>query len=101
VALFSQISVLLIFILFNFLFEVFYGQKAFFKYRTFFINMVLSFCGCFLYRVIVKQTFNIILHEKNDVKLIRVIIYGTDTNAISVAKALKFEIPSRFKIVYL
>jgi hypothetical protein len=27
------------------------------------------------------------------------VIYGTDANAISVAKALKLETPSRFKIV--
>jgi hypothetical protein len=37
--------------------------------------------------------------EQGSNKLIRTIIYGTDANAISVANALKFETPSRFKIV--
>jgi FlaA1/EpsC-like NDP-sugar epimerase len=37
--------------------------------------------------------------EKTRDKLIKTIIYGTDANAISVANALKFETPSRFKIV--
>jgi FlaA1/EpsC-like NDP-sugar epimerase len=39
------------------------------------------------------------LSEKSATKLIRTIIYGTDANAISVANALKFETPTRFKIV--
>jgi FlaA1/EpsC-like NDP-sugar epimerase len=37
--------------------------------------------------------------KKSNVKLSRTIIYGTDANAISVAKALKLESPLRFKIV--
>lgn len=37
--------------------------------------------------------------EKATTKLVRTVIYGTDANAISVANALKFETPSRFKIV--
>ncbi|MNF65949.1 UDP-N-acetyl-alpha-D-glucosamine C6 dehydratase [compost metagenome] len=61
--------------------------------------MVLSFCGLFLYRVVVKQTFELYFTEKGTNKLIRTVIYGTDANAISVANALKFETPSRFKIV--
>ena len=96
--LFSQMSVLVLFLILNFLFEVFYGSKAFLN-TAFFINMVLSFCGLFLYRVVVKQTFEHYIAEKNDVKLIRTLIYGTDANAISVANALKLESPSRFKIV--
>jgi FlaA1/EpsC-like NDP-sugar epimerase len=65
-----------------------------FKYCTF-INMVLSFCGLFLYRVIVKQTFQYYFAEKVT-KLSRTIIYGTDANAISCFKA---GISARFKIV--
>jgi FlaA1/EpsC-like NDP-sugar epimerase len=96
--LFSQMLVLFLFLIFNFLFQEFYGQKPFLN-TALFINMVLSFCGLFLYRVIVKQTFEYYFREKNDGKLIRAIIYGTDANAISVAKALRLETPSRFKIV--
>ncbi len=61
--------------------------------------LYLSFCGLFLYRVVVKQTFELYFSDKGTNKLIRTIIYGTDANAISVANALKFETPSRFKIV--
>ena len=96
--LFSQMSVLIFFLLFNLIFELYSGHKAFLN-TALFINLVLSFCGLFLYRVIVKQTFEIYFSEKTDSKLIRTVIYGTDANAISVANALKFETPSRFKIV--
>ena len=96
--LFSQMAVLVLFLFFNFAYELLYGEKAFLN-TAFFINIVLSFCGLFLYRVIIKQTFEIYFSEQGTNKLIRTIIYGTDANAISVANALKFETPSRFKIV--
>jgi FlaA1/EpsC-like NDP-sugar epimerase len=96
--LFSQMAVLVLFLFFNFSYELVYGVKAFLN-TAFFINIVLSFCGLFLYRVIIKQTFEVYFSEIGKEKLIRTIIYGTDANAISVANALKFETPSRFKIV--
>ena len=96
--LFSQTSVLVFFLFFNFLFELLFKEKAFLN-TALFINIVLSFCGLFLYRVVVKQTFELYFIEKTNHKLIKAIIYGTDANAISVANALKFETPSRFKIV--
>nr|WP_231385410.1 MULTISPECIES: nucleoside-diphosphate sugar epimerase/dehydratase [unclassified Flavobacterium] len=96
--LFSQMAVLVIFLFFNFSYEFLYGQKAFLN-TAFFINIVLSFCGLFVYRVIIKQTFELYFSEIGTEKLIRTIIYGTDANAISVANALKFETPTRFKIV--
>ncbi|MCV2484000.1 polysaccharide biosynthesis protein [Flavobacterium sp. SH_e] len=96
--LFSQMSVLVFFLFINLVFELYSGHKAFLN-TALFINLVLSFCGLFLYRVVVKQTFEMYFSEKSTSKLIRTVIYGTDANAISVANALKFESPSRFKIV--
>lgn len=97
--LFSQISVLIIFLAFNLIAQIFLKQKPYLN-TALFINIVLSFCGLFLYRVVVKQTFEHYFSEKkNNNQLIRTIIYGTDANAISVANALKFETPTRFKIV--
>lgn len=96
--LFSQISVLFFFLVFNFLVELLFKEKVFLN-TALFINTLLSFCGLFLYRVVVKQTYELYFIEKTDHKLIKAIIYGTDANAISVANALKFETPSRFKIV--
>ena len=96
--LFSQMAVLVVFLFFNFFHELLFGTKVFLN-TALFINIVLSFCGLFLYRVVVKQTFELYFSEKGNNKLIRAIIYGTDANAMSVANALKFETPSRFKIV--
>lgn len=96
--LFSQMSVLVVFLFFNFTYELLYSERVFLT-TALFINVLLSFCGLFLYRVVVKQTFELYLSDKNATKLIRTVIYGTDANAISVANALKFETPSRFKIV--
>ncbi|WP_425402850.1 polysaccharide biosynthesis protein [Flavobacterium polysaccharolyticum] len=95
---FSQISVLVVFLICNFFYEVSTGEKAILN-TALFINIVLSFCGLFLYRVVVKQTFELYFSDKGTNKLIRTIIYGTDANAISVANALKFETPTRFRIV--
>lgn len=95
---FSQISVFIFFLVFNFFIEFFTGQKIVLN-TALFINIVFSFCGLFLYRVLVKQAFRIYFSEKSDVKLIRAIIYGTDANALSVARALQMEVPPRFKII--
>lgn len=96
--LFSQTAVLVFFLVYNYLFELYFKEKVFLN-TAFFINMVLSFCGLFLYRVVVKQTFELYFIEKNDTNLIKTIIYGTDANAISIANALRFETPARFKIL--
>jgi len=96
--LFSQMAVLMSFIGYNFFHQQYYGTKAFLN-TPFFINMVLSFCGLFLYRVFVKQTFEHYFSKESAHELIRTIIYGSDANALSVANALKSETPSRFKIV--
>ena len=88
----------MLFLFFNFVHELIFGEKAFLN-NAFFINIVLSFCGLFLYRVIIKQTFEMYFSEQGTNILIKTIIHGTDANAISVANALKFETPSRFKIV--
>ncbi len=95
---YSQSSVLGFFLFSNLLYELYFGEKLI-KNSALFINIVLSFCGLFLYRVFVKQIFELYFLDKSDDKLIKALIYGTDANAISVANALKFEAPSRFKIV--
>lgn len=95
---FSQLAVFLVFLVLNFSFEFIYGQKAY-SNSALFINVILTFCGLFLYRIIVKQTFDFYSARKNNKNLIKIIIYGTDANSIYVAKALQLETPSRFKIL--
>ncbi len=96
--LFSQVSVFFIFVSGNAVYEFFYATKIYLN-TALFIYMILSFCGLFMYRVVVKQVFEQVFSEKNRINLPRTLIYGTDANALAVAKSLKLEIPTRFKIV--
>ena len=88
----------LIMLIINMLNILLYGNKMFMNTGLFF-NFILTFSALFLYRIIVKQTFENYFVENKDTDLIRGLIYGSDANAISVANALKSEKPSRFKIV--
>jgi FlaA1/EpsC-like NDP-sugar epimerase len=96
--LFSQLSVLVFFLVFNLIYEYNFQEKAFLN-TALFINTVFVFCGLFLYRVIVKRMFEVYFSDNPKNKLVRAIIYGTDANALSVANALNFETPARFKVI--
>lgn len=95
---FSQLSTLFVFILVNFIFILAQREKVVLN-TGLFINFVITFCALFFYRVLVKQVFERYFTENNDVALIPAMIYGSDANSISVANALKFEVPNRFKIL--
>jgi len=64
-----------------------------------FINYILSYLLLFLFRILVKNIFERYLQVNDTKKLLRAVIYGADSNAISVANALKNEKPSRFNVV--
>ena len=66
---------------------------------TLLIYSVLSFCGLFLFRVLVKQVFEVYLNFSNKENELRVLVYGTDENAIAIASALKSEKPNRYSVV--
>lgn len=85
-------------IIINYVNIVLHDQKMFMS-TSLFINFILTFSALFLYRVVVKQTFEIYFSESKQNDLIRALIYGSDANAISVANALKSEKPTRFRIV--
>jgi FlaA1/EpsC-like NDP-sugar epimerase len=66
---------------------------------TLLIYSVVSFCGLFLFRVVVKQVFEVYLNYSNKDNELRVLVYGTDENAIAIASALKSEKPNRYSVV--
>lgn len=66
---------------------------------TLLIYSVVSFCGLFLFRVVVKQVFEVYLNYSNKDNELRVLVYGTDENAIVIASALKSEKPNRYSVV--
>ncbi|HEX8563119.1 MAG TPA: nucleoside-diphosphate sugar epimerase/dehydratase [Flavobacterium sp.] len=64
-----------------------------------FINSVISFLLLFLFRIMVKYVFERYLHLEDKKKLVKAVIYGADANAISVANALRTEMPARFRLL--
>ncbi len=96
--LFSQVFVLVFFLIFNLVYEFRFQEKIILN-TALLINTLFSFCGLFLYRVLVKRTFELYFSDSSKQKLVRTIIYGTDANALSVANALNSEIPARFKVL--
>ncbi|WP_333666533.1 polysaccharide biosynthesis protein [Flavobacterium sp.] len=77
---------------------IFLFDKKFFLTTGLIINGCLSFSFLFLYRVVVKQSFERYFHNTNTNKLTNALIFGSDANAIALANALKVELPRRFKV---
>ncbi|ENA1763682.1 polysaccharide biosynthesis protein [Flavobacterium psychrophilum] len=96
--LFSQFFTFLVLVVFNFLFSIYFNDDLFLN-TALVVNVIISFCLLFLYRVLVKQFFESYLKGVGSTKLVRAIVYGSDANAISVSNALISEIPMRFKLL--
>ncbi|WP_313803821.1 nucleoside-diphosphate sugar epimerase/dehydratase [Flavobacterium sp.] len=94
----AQSSTFLFLLFVNTFFEVIKGGKLFLNTRLF-ISIVLSFMLLLLYRIIVKQVFEHYIDSSKQKGVTKALIYGTDSNAISAANALRFEAQSRFKII--
>lgn len=82
----------------NFFFVFMYGEKLL-HISKLIIYFSISFSFLFLFRVLVKQIFESYFNFTNSTGVTKALIYGTNTNAIAVANALKSEIPARFKII--
>jgi len=95
---FAQFCSLLVLTVINFSYLFITSEKVFLN-TGILINFILSFCLLFLYRVIVKQTFDKYIFAAQSKNLTKAIIFGTDANAIAVANALKSESPKRFRLI--
>ena len=62
-------------------------------------NAILSFTSLFVFRLVVKQLYDYYIHNFSSTNAKNVLIYGSDSNAISIANALISESPKRFKVV--
>ncbi|AUC82940.1 nucleoside-diphosphate sugar epimerase/dehydratase [Lacinutrix sp. Bg11-31] len=63
------------------------------------VYSIISFCGLFLFRILVKYIFEAYLSSQYKENQLNVLVYGTDENAIAIASALKAEKPSRYKVL--
>ncbi len=97
---FSQIVWFALSVLANVVVVLIFGKNSkLFLTTGLLINFVFSFSALFIYRVLIKNVFDKYLNESKNKNLVKVMIYGTDSNAIAVANALTSEVPSRFNIV--
>lgn len=74
-------------------------EKKIYLIPSLLIKYLVIFLSLFLFRMFVKIFFEYYTVEKSDNLLMRAVVYGSDANAISVANALKSEMPPRFKLV--
>ncbi|AEH00894.1 nucleoside-diphosphate sugar epimerase/dehydratase [Lacinutrix sp. 5H-3-7-4] len=63
------------------------------------VYSITSFCGLFLFRMLVKQVFEVYINYQHSENQLNVLVYGTNENAIAIASALKSEKPSRYKVL--
>lgn len=94
----SQFSTFATIIIFNFIFILLNKHKLYLTTGAFF-NAVISFSFLFLYRLIVKQAYENYFSGTNVTSKSRIIIYGTDANAMTVANALAADIHSKYKVL--
>ena len=82
---------------FNYSWMLISGQKIFMS-TALFINYLISFLLLFLFRILVKNVYESYTRSAEKNTLLNVVIYGADANAISIANALKTEVPARFNV---
>ncbi|EIJ39473.1 putative nucleoside-diphosphate sugar epimerase [Galbibacter orientalis DSM 19592] len=78
----------------------YFKTNAYLMPRSFLIlYFLISFSLLFVFRIATKQFFEFFIKSIREKDSIKVLIYGINSNAVSVASALKSESPSRFHVV--
>lgn len=96
--LYSTVCTFFTLVLINYSTYYFIGKKIYLL-PSLGIDFIITFSALLLFRVFIKVVYeNISIYEKNS-KAQRTVVYGTDSNAISVVTALQSEKIKRFQIV--
>lgn len=96
--LYSTLCALFTLIIINYTAYFLIGKKIYLL-PSLFINFLVTFSILFLFRIFIKIIFeNITSFEKN-ANVLKAVIYGADSNSISVVTALQSEKIKRFQIV--
>lgn len=78
---------------------LFLSEEELLSIPQLFIYSIVSFCGLFLFRILVKQVFQVYQRYNEDESRLNILVYGTGENAIAIASALKSEKPSRYNVL--
>lgn len=78
---------------------VFYKGEKLFLNTFMFLNVLLSFCFLLLYRLVVKQVYYMLMHFKLETQLEKIVVWGSDSNAVAIVKALQTEVPKKYNVV--
>lgn len=95
---FATISTLVFFLVVHYGYYFLLKEEMFFLPQLF-IYSIISFSGLFIFRILVKQIFEIYQKYSNIESKINVLVYGTSENAIAIASALKSEQPGRYNVL--
>nr|WP_238989447.1 nucleoside-diphosphate sugar epimerase/dehydratase [Flavobacterium sp. LMO8] len=74
------------------------GNKLFLN-TYIFLNVLLSFCLLLFYRLVVKQVYNALILFSLEGKKEKIVVWGSNSNSISVVKALQMEVPLKYNVV--
>lgn len=94
----STFSAYIILVSINYL-HFFATEKEIYLLPSLAINFVISFVFLLVFRIAVKFLFESYLQITLEKQLIKVVIYGTGSNAIALSNALNMEVPKRYKLV--
>ncbi|RNC88185.1 MAG: polysaccharide biosynthesis protein [Winogradskyella sp.] len=94
----ASVSTLITIFVAHYIYYLYSDQELIFI-PTLLIYSLISFCGLFLFRVMVKQVFEVYVNYSQKENELKVLVYGTDENAIAIASALKSEKPNRFTVI--
>lgn len=78
----------------------FSGQGNTYTWAKLILFTIISFCGLFLFRAVIKQLFSVFYYRfLNEDNSLKALVYGTDESAIAIANALKSERPRRYRVI--
>lgn len=71
----------------SYFFQIFFEEKLFYA-SILFINFTLSFTLLFMFRLLIKEFFQIIRKVKNDKHLTKVMVLEIDESSVAIARAM-------------
>jgi len=95
----ASLSTLISVLVSYYVINIYSGYKKIVFIPELLIYTFVSFCALFLFRLMVKQVFEVYINFSYAESKLKVLVYGTDENAISIASALKSEKPNRYAVV--